>query len=87
MDYGPFDEQRDFVLAILSKMKFGPRATQLSVIQFSDRWSTAVEMELGEHGRQSDVLRNVSNINYQQGRRTMTGLAMHLAYEQVCHSV
>ena len=84
MDYGPFNEQRDFVISILSRMRFGPQSTQLGVIQYSDKWNTAVEMELGEHGRKADVLRNVSNIRYQQGGLTLTGLAMHLAYEQVC---
>ena len=83
MDYGPFNEQRDFVISILSKMKFGPRATQLGVIQFSDRWNTVVEMKIGDHGGMADVLRNVSSIQYRPGSATMTGFAMHLAYEQV----
>ncbi|CAB4006278.1 Hypothetical predicted protein [Paramuricea clavata] len=81
--YEPFAEQRDFVLSILSKMKFGLQATQLCIIQFSDKFYTAVEMEMGEHGGRAEVLRNVSNIKYQQGRRTMTGLAMVLANEQL----
>jgi hypothetical protein len=33
------------------------------------------------------VLRNVSSIQYRPGSATMTGFAMHLAYEQVWHSV
>lgn len=86
LGYEPFNIQRDFVLAVLSKMRFGPQATQLGIIQFSDRWSTSVEMEIGRHGRQTEVLKNVSNIVYQRGMQTMTGLAMHLGYEQVFHT-
>jgi hypothetical protein len=81
--YEPFAEQRDFVRSILSKMRFGLQATQLGIIQFSDKFNTAVEMDLGDHGGRAEVLRNVSNIKYQQGRRTMTGLAMFMANEQV----
>lgn len=83
MGYGPFGIQQYFVYELLSKMSFGPRATQLAIIQFSDKWSTKIEMELGLHGGRDDVLRNVSNIEFQQGGRTKTGLAMYLAYEQV----
>lgn len=81
--YEPFAEQRDFVRSILSKMRFGLQATQLGIIQFSDKFNTAVEMDLGDHDGRAEVLRNVSNIKYQQGRRTMTGLAMFMANEQV----
>ena len=83
MGYEPFDNQRDFVMSILARMNYGPQVTQLSIIQFSDRWNTAVEMEMGLHGGKDEVLYNVSNIVYQQGTRTKTGLAMYLAYEQV----
>ncbi|XP_028415540.1 collagen alpha-1(XII) chain-like [Dendronephthya gigantea] len=82
LGYEHFNIQRDFVLSVLSKMKFGPQATQLGIIQFSDDRRTSVEMEIGRHGRQEDVLKNVSNIVYQQGLQTKTGLAMHLGYEQ-----
>ena len=83
MGYEPFEIQRYFVYEILSKMSFGPQATQLAVIQFSDQWSTKIEMEMGLHGGREDVLRNVSNIEFQQGGRTKAGFAMYLAYEQV----
>lgn len=83
MGYDAFDIEKELVLSILKKMKFGPWATQLSVIQFSDQWNTAVEMEMGMHGGLADILKNVSSIEYQQGRHTLTGMAMHLAYEQV----
>lgn len=83
MGYGPFQNQLNFVRSILSKMDFGLHATQLGIIQYSDKWSTSIEMELGEHGRRASVLANVSSIKYRPGARTMTGLAMTLAYEQV----
>lgn len=81
--YDNFDNMKSFVSAVLSKLPIGRSGVRVGIIQFSDQWSTAVEMNLGEHGGVDSVLSFLKRMDYMQGYFTLTGMALEMANDQV----